>query len=191
MRTEIKADALSGFRGLADREYLVCVLEIIEHPAFLELSRYRHHDATILDHVLKVSWVSWRLCGALGWRAREAARGGLLHDFFLYDWHDANDPAIPEGHHAFAHPRVAVANSRMYFKITEREENIIARHMWPVTLIPPRYKEAWVISVVDKLVAAAEFLNLAAVVLSDLADSLRCRARETRSSRRLAREALD
>jgi len=177
LRIDSKAVTLSSFRGITDLEYLGCVSEIIEHPAFLELSQYRHHDATILDHVLKVSWISWRFCDALGWKSREAARGGLLHDFFLYDWHNADDPAIPDAPHAFAHPRVAVENSHLYFDITEREENIIARHMWPVTPIPPRYKEAWVISVVDKLVATAEFLNLAAIALSDLVDRARRRLR--------------
>ena len=143
------------------------------HPAFLELGKYRHHDASTLDHVLKVSYLSWRVCRAFGWNSREAARGGLLHDFFPYDWHDRDDPAKPDAPHAFAHPRVAVANARRYFSITAREENIIVRHMWPVTLIPPRYKESWIISLADKIVAALEFLNLAASALSDFVDRRR------------------
>jgi len=37
--------------------------------------------------------------------------------------------------------------------------------MWPVTPVPPRYKEAWVITLVDKLVATGEFSRLAASLL--------------------------
>jgi uncharacterized protein len=39
------------------------------------------------------------------------------------------------------------------------EENIIRRHMWIITLVPPRYKEGYVVTFVDKFCAAKEFLT--------------------------------
>jgi uncharacterized protein len=165
LKAKAYAVSLADFPGLADETYFSCVSDIFDCSAFLQLGFLRHHNATILDHSVRVSWLSWRICAALGWNAREAARSGLLHDFFLYDWHDADDPRKPDSPHAFAHPVVALENASRHFDLTPREANGIVRHMWPVTPVPPRYKEAWVITLVDKLVATGEFSRLAASLL--------------------------
>lgn len=159
MNTAVRAIDSDKLDGIADDRYLTFVSDILCNSAFLRLNDIRHHDSTIFSHVLRVSLLSYRVCGFLGWNAREAARGGLLHDFFLYDWHDKYDPDKPAGLHGFAHPAVAVANAKRHFEITPREENIIVRHMWPLTPVPPRYREAWVVMIADKIVASREFLN--------------------------------
>jgi uncharacterized protein len=46
-----------------------------------------------------------------------------------------------------------------HFKITEKEKDIIVKHMWPLTLIPPRYRESFVVTFVDKYLSSAEFLS--------------------------------
>ena len=38
----------------------------------------------------------------------------------------------------------------------EREENIIHRHMFPLTPMPPTTREAWIVCLADKYCAAAE-----------------------------------
>ena len=49
-----------------------------------------------------------------------------------------------------------------YFDIDERkaeikeEINIIKRHMWPLTLCPPRYLEGFIVTFVDKYLATYE-----------------------------------
>ena len=144
-------------REVRDKRYYSYVSDILENPSFRRLSAIRHHDATIMSHVVRVSRFSFWVCDVLGWNAREAARGGLLHDFFLYDWRDRNDPSKPTGLHAFAHPIVAAKNARLHFTISKREEDIIVKHMWPLPLKLPRYRESWVIVVVDKVVAVYEF----------------------------------
>ena len=38
-------------------------------------------------------------------------------------------------------------------------ENIIERHMFPLNKIPPKYKEAWIVSMIDKYVSLEVFLQ--------------------------------
>jgi uncharacterized protein len=40
------------------------------------------------------------------------------------------------------------------------EEDIIGKHMWPLTVTPPRYREAYLVSLADKLCALAEMARL-------------------------------
>ena len=81
-------------------------------------------------------------------------RGAFLHDYFLYDWHDKNH--IHKRPHGFYHPQAALDNARQDFLLNEREENMIKRHMFPLTLVPPRYKEAWILCYIDKVCSGRE-----------------------------------
>ena len=47
-------------------------------------------------------------------------------------------------------------NAERYFQATEKERNMILCHMWPLTLIPPRYKEGYAIVWADKFCSLAE-----------------------------------
>ena len=50
------------------------------------MGRWKHHGrVTTLDHSLFVAYLSFRAARALGLDAAAAARGGLLHDLYLYD----------------------------------------------------------------------------------------------------------
>ena len=70
-----------------DNEYFNCIRDLISHTKVEELLEYVHHgDVSVLEHSLHVSYRSYQLCKSLGFDYRAAARGGLLHDFFLYDW---------------------------------------------------------------------------------------------------------
>ncbi len=109
-----------------------------------------------LRHCLQVSYTSFLVCRALGLDSRSAARGALLHDFFLYDWHG---PKPYKGLHGFIHPGVALKNARSRFGLGALEEEIIRHHMWPLTLIPPKSKEAWVVLLVDKYCACGEIFD--------------------------------
>ena len=43
--------------------------------------------------------------------------------------------------------------------MNKRVANIIERHMFPLNIIPPRYKEGWVVTYVDKKVSVSVVLN--------------------------------
>ena len=116
----------------------------------------QHGGVTCLEHCLWVSYKSFLLCRYMGLDFRSAARGGLLHDLFLYDWHVKNSS---RGLHAFSHPHTAYQNASHCFDLNELEEDIIIKHMWPLTVILPKYPESLVVSMVDKYCAVAEFFN--------------------------------
>jgi hypothetical protein len=83
-------------------------------------------------------------------------RGALLHDYFLYDWHEKDG-----GHrlHGFRHPAFALYNASKDFSLNRKERNIIARHMFPLTVLPPRCLEAWIVCFVDKYCAFSETMG--------------------------------
>lgn len=87
---------------------------------------------------------------------RSAARGEILHDFFLYGWH-VEKPY--RGLHGFAHPRMALRNANQYFHLNELEQDVITNHMWPLTITLPKYKEAYIAPIADKYCAFMEIFN--------------------------------
>lgn len=135
------------------------IKEISEQGRFLEeKDAFQHGDTTVYEHSIHVAYKSLEIARAWHLKVDEASliRGALLHDYFLYDWHNAD-----EGHdlHGFTHPYRALQNAREDFDINKIEENIIVRHMFPLTPIPPKYKEAWIVCLADKYVASKETYN--------------------------------
>ena len=109
----------------------------------------QHGDTTVLLHCLAVTYFSLKLAGALRLRCdrKSLFRGAMLHDYFLYDWHDP-DPS--HRLHGFHHAEKALRNARADFALTETEEDIIAHHMFPLNAVPPRSREAVLVCLVDK-----------------------------------------
>jgi uncharacterized protein len=135
-------------------EYLDCVSEIIEHEDVRSMKQYnQHRGVDCLMHSLNVSYFSYLVCKRLGLDYRSAARGGLLHDFFLYDWHKGNPHG---GLHAFQHPKIASINANKTFTLNNREQDVIKKHMWPLTLSLPRYPETFIVVLVDKFFCIRE-----------------------------------
>lgn len=138
-------------------EYRQCVEDLITSPVVLSMQDFvQHSNLSCLEHCINVSYKSYILCKYLNLNYRFAARGGLLHDLFLYDWYTSK----PEnGLHAFTHPAEALKNANMYFNLNDVEKDIIAKHMWPLTLKPPKYRESLIVSLVDKYCAFTETLG--------------------------------
>ena len=107
-------------------DYLAEVADLLAHPEVCGMEELPQHapGVSCLHHSLLVSYFSFRLCRRLGLDARAAARGGLLHDFYLYNWQDK--ATHPDVSHAFDHPLVALENARARFPLTPKEEDIIA-----------------------------------------------------------------
>jgi uncharacterized protein len=88
---------------------------------------------------------------------RSLVRGCLLHDYFLYDWHDK----AAAGHrHTINHPKIALANAERDFELNDKERDIIRKHMFPLCFPFPKYKESWLITLADKTCAASEIWHL-------------------------------
>lgn len=139
------------------QEYRDLVSDILQNEDFLKLRLYRQHNwSNRLMHSINVSYMSWYL--AKKWHCNEkvAARAGLLHDFCLFDFHEK--PPTGE-HQAFFHPKAAAENSIEYFHVSERERSAILTHMFPLGPIP-KNKEAWIITLADKICATAELCSI-------------------------------
>lgn len=133
-----------------NREFYEAVEDLIQHPVVLEMKKYPHHCATsCYQHCLNVAYYNFKICKAFNLNARAAARAGMLHDLFLYDWR-THAKLTKEHFHAMTHPRVALNNALKYFDLDELEQDIILKHMWPLTVILPKSWEAFIIGVTDK-----------------------------------------
>ncbi|MBQ7687777.1 MAG: HD domain-containing protein [Clostridia bacterium] len=141
-----------------DRVFFDIVGDLYDSPQVQGQQIYRQHSSiNRLDHVRSVTYLSFTLAEKLGLDARAAARGAMLHDLVYYDWHDKARWHRP---HGFKHPRFALKNAKaLNTEITPKEENIILRHMWPLTVIPPKYAEGWVVTIADKYCATREMLR--------------------------------
>ena len=152
-----KVETLSLENNSADMtEFKNICKDIIENPQYQKLKDIKHHDKDIYTHNLKVAWISYLTAKRLKLHVHEMVRGALLHDFFFYDWRvkGAKDEFLP---HGFTHPFVSRRNAEKVFgHITPIERDIIMKHMWPLTVIPPRYPESFLVSFIDKLVAGKE-----------------------------------
>ena len=143
-------------------EYYTLVADLLDNEVFCRMKVFTHHGSTTcFQHCLNVSYHNYLICKLLSLNTRAAARAGLLHDLFLYDWHTYIPPK-GEKLHGFTHAATALANVNKHFDISAVEKDIIEKHMFPLTFAPPRYRETMVIVFVDKFCGAAEVLaNLA------------------------------
>lgn len=119
----------------------------------------QHGEISCYQHSLRVAACSVALVRHLRLRAdmRALVRAALLHDYFLYDWHE-HDRA--HRWHGFHHAAAALRNAERDFELSEREADAIACHMFPLTLRPPRFREGWIVCLADKWCAAQETISV-------------------------------
>jgi uncharacterized protein len=139
--------------------FRLCVDEVLASDQVRRLDEFfQHGGVSRLEHSLSVAWFGFRLARRLKLPVNEHSliRGALLHDFVLYDWREQAGFRM-RNLYAFTHPRTALQNAEEHFDLNDTERNIILRHMWPLTPMPPGCLEAVVVCVADKICAAAEF----------------------------------
>ena len=138
-----------------DEEYMNIVKNIIQNDMVQEMKQYRqHYNISCFDHCLFVSYNLYLICKKHNLDYTSAARAGLVHDLFLYDWRKRDNGR--KGLHAYTHPKTAYENAKRIFDLNDIEKDVILKHMWPVTLGIPKYKESFLITYVDKYFACAE-----------------------------------
>lgn len=121
----------------------------------------QHGNMTVNNHCINVAKYSIAISEKLGipCQKEELIRGALLHDYFLYDWH-LDDYAKPHKLHGFYHPGRALKNAMKEYNLTPRERDIIKKHMWPLTIVPPLCREAWIVTTADKWCSLLETLHV-------------------------------
>ena len=137
-----------------DKEYLEIVNDILFNEEFNKLKEYKHHGITRYDHVLRVSRWSYNYAKKHKLDYVSCARAGLMHDFFLINNQKVN--ILYRIKVLFIHPRMALENSKKYFKLNKKEERIILSHMFPLNLTIPTSREAWLVDIVDDIASIYE-----------------------------------
>jgi len=165
MATVIRS-AANGVRKMANKQIDYTLFdevcrEVVHTARYQEMKQYiSHSDITVYQHCLKVARLAFTMAAKkkrTKCDLRALVRGALLHDYYLYDWHDPN-----KGFrwHGFKHHRFALLNARRDFELTKKEEQIIYTHMFPLTFwCVPRCREAWYVTIADKRVATEETMK--------------------------------
>lgn len=153
--------AVGSKKNIMELPFYSCISDIYESDEVQKLGDITHHlYTTRLQHSLNVSYYNYIVCNFLGFDAVSAARAGMVHDLFYYDRKErAKHKVHGEKSHCAYHPEVAAENASESFDISTLERDIIIKHMWPVTLKLPKYKESYVIVFVDKYCAVMELVS--------------------------------
>lgn len=151
------SEKLHSRRRVWKDEFWECVQDIATDPVVLRMKLYPHHGCTnCYQHCMNVAYYNYHWCRFLHLDAKSAARAGMLHDLFLYDWH-THTKETGDHFHGLTHPKAALKNASKFFELNNIEKDIILNHMWPVTFLHfPKTKEGWITTLTDKYCGACE-----------------------------------
>lgn len=118
----------------------------------------QHGKVSVYSHSIKVAALSLFLAELFRLKVNRDAmmRGALLHDYFLYDWHEKD---ASHRLHGFSHAKTALRNAKRDFELNEIEADVIQKHMFPLNLKPPKYKESALVCIADKISALEETIH--------------------------------
>lgn len=129
--------------------------KITHTDKFNELKSENHHGITRYKHIMRVSKFTYRISKFLKMDYVSATRAALLHDYFTND-DLKNNNSLKRG---IMHPDTAYINAQKDFILNDLEKNAIIAHMFPLCHEIPKYKESWILTLVDKVVASYEMLR--------------------------------
>lgn len=135
----------------------------LDHPEVKRMMQYKAHGKkSVYAHCISVVVASYKLNKKYHLNAdlHTLLVGALLHDLYLYDWHDKPYSIRIFEMHGYTHPEEARKNAVRIFGVDEKIQEVIKSHMWPLTLRSfPGSKEAAIVCIADKLVATRETLK--------------------------------
>lgn len=138
-------------------EFNEIMKDIIVNDKVQEMKEYRQHGNTnCYEHCYEVAFECYKICKKLKLDYKSVAKAAMLHDMFLYDWHN------PKSHkrlHGFHHAKTACENACKEFDLSSKEQDIIKKHMWPLTIIPPKSVEGFILTLVDKYCSIMEVIK--------------------------------
>ena len=138
-------------------EFFEILDDIINNDTVKQMKNYRQHcNTSCFKHCMQVAYFTFIACKALKLDYISATRAAMLHALFLYDWRKKYRNGELPGLHAFVHPLIAFENASSIFDLNDKEKDVIIKHMWPVTLSFPRYRESYIVTIMDKYSACLE-----------------------------------
>ena len=138
-------------------EFFEIIQDIIDNDTVKQMKNFRQHcNTSCYKHCMQVAYFTYIACKKLKLDYISATRAAMLHDLFLYDWRKKYRNIELPGLHAFVHPQIALKNASEIFSLNELEKDIILKHMWPVTFSFPKYRESYIVTIMDKYSACLE-----------------------------------
>lgn len=173
-------------------DWMLFVQDILLNDEFQKRKLFmHHHDMSVWDHSILVSFNSFLVGRYFNADLRVCAIAGLLHDFYSQAWLSTPElERLENGKytklmkekksffklHGFTHAKDASINYVKYFPELENKRitNAIKRHMFPLNIIPPRYKEGLIITTIDKWNSVHELpsIKVVPVIVKDKAVKL-------------------
>ena len=136
------------------------IKDITSNETVKQMKNFKQHcNTSCYKHCMQVAYFTYITCKKLKLDYVSATRAAMLHDLFLYDWRKKYRNIELSGLHAFIHPKIALKNASNIFELNEIEKDIIEKHMWPVTFSFPKYKESYIVTVMDKNSACLEIYS--------------------------------
>lgn len=126
--------------------------DILSNRKFQKIAYETHHGISRMEHSMRVAKAVYKISKKLNLDYESATRAAILHDFFINEEFGSNHGLIQ----GVVHPGIALQNAKGEFKINAIEANAIEAHMFPLNTKVPKYKESWVLTLVDKGVAIYE-----------------------------------
>ena len=96
---------------------LYCLHNLSQKSHLRRMEKFTQHgDTSCLLHTIAVAYYSIKIAEFFGikYKKRDLIRGALLHDYFLYDWHDGKGRHF----HGFTHPGCAKRNAEMDYTLS-------------------------------------------------------------------------
>ncbi|MCH5166695.1 MAG: hypothetical protein J1F35_02260 [Erysipelotrichales bacterium] len=128
---------------------------LLKNRKFQKIARESHHGITRMEHSMRVAKYVYKISKKLNLDYVSATRAAILHDFFTNE-EFGNNHGLIQG---VVHPHIALQNAKGEFTLNKIEENAIETHMFPLNMKLPKYKESWVLTGTDKVVAIYEYLS--------------------------------
>ncbi len=136
--------------------------DVLDSEIYSQCACYiQHGNTSVREHSISVAMTSVAIARRLPFKFAYSSlvRGSLLHDFFLYDWHDKEKPI---DNHALGHASRALENAAQWFSINPLEADMIKKHMFPLNITPPKYRETVILTIADKICSFKETFEIGA-----------------------------
>jgi uncharacterized protein len=138
-------------------DFRECITDLLDSEQVQRLDSFKQHfNTSRFHHSINVAYYSYRICKALrflGFDYVSAARAGVLHDLFLYDWRERHTKLK----HTMYHPKNALENARGITEVNNIEADAILKHMFPLCTFP-KFKESYIVSLADKYCTVGEIM---------------------------------
>lgn len=129
----------------------------LKHGAVKEMENYIQHGfTTTKQHCENVAWTCYAMNEKfkLGANDKSLVKVGMLHDLYLYDWHEKG---IRNALHGYTHAKTASEKADYYFYLNDKEKAAIRSHMWPLNITKiPSSREAVILCLADKYCSTME-----------------------------------